>query len=924
EFQELILAYELRWRAGAAFDRGELADDLQKNVLLLGDLLKNNSLANPGRSSLAIADRVAAARQRFAVDLRPAYDREPLDVRKAMQMRNDAAFRAIDAVRWLGRAVVVTGGNPVAADDLRKLLAGIATLSRRLDDLRTGGTSPVSDPRALRDALTGDQRNLRDLMAAIDARLNTEADLLSRDPRKPGHTQRIEGLLATTLLSATQRQKLLEALPKSESPPPNFGQRADASSQPSPAFDGRRWEALLRQVSLELALLRWGGIDVSEMERALAPLDSGASRRGGPDGDVEAWQALAELGVLVERAYQQLPTRVNESFRAANRLPAADRTASRQGTERLLRLIDARDARLVDAQVAVAPIPQVAKEPQLAVQSPARVDLRSDEWTEIDFTVQSDLGLPGDVWAVLDFDASQLEVRLPGSRTPVLPLVRPDRPSLALDDRGSGVLSFEARAKVEGRPAVRLQATLEIAGKQFPRAVEIGIPAPDRIDLAADGARGTVNGSQLAPPWIGDDENVLALSLFPNRPTTYRLALVNRSQRPQKVQLVVMSTTAEGAGRLHQLPANPTDWPQAGFKPLATIKELALPASGEPVPIPFPAPGAAAPVAPPAAGAAPAPAAPPPADAKQRVALGHGLVCVLTDLARPERRWVKWIDFSAQPPRKYLDAEAAYDRLEGRLKLVVRPWDFDGDGKPDLDRLPPGGSRVLWNVGTELDSGAAMQAEAEVAPPQYEARLFADVPPDAGRNVNVRLTVDGYPRAFVWRVNCGNTTDHLRPLRDMRYVHIASPHEGDAFLAPRAELPVELQVDAPSDAFVDPKDVVELGVDAQLDRSIGDSRTVRLTSDRQLEVFLDELGPDGALKVDNSVHDFKLNLKPLGLANTRVEIGAQMFVGGGDPDKDFVQVILDGSPPKISVSTQPTGGAVRKGTELLVLVKDAD
>ncbi|HEX4150159.1 MAG TPA: hypothetical protein VHY20_14265, partial [Pirellulales bacterium] len=749
----------------------------------------------------------------------------------------------------------------------------MTTLSQRLEQVRPASTADATGLQSLREALRADARALAEQVSAFDERLEHEAQILVDDPSGAGNTRRIEELLATTLPTAAWRRRLIECLPRSESQPPAFKDRALAVRPSANPLDQPRWQRLVHQAELELRLVRWADAEAPQLAGAGEKLAQAISDRPlepQPAGDERAWRALGEFGHALAAYYRELPQRINERAHASNEI------ASQRAVERLLRMVDGRDAERIDERVSIAPLPTESAEATLALDTPARLRVGHDDWTRLDVRVQSDRGLPAEVWAALDFDPARLEVRTLEPEQALLPRVRPSVPPLKLDDQGAGQFNFLVRSKLEDAAPTPLEVRVHAANREFTRTLSVELPGADRIDWLVLGSPGTVGGVADGQRWTADDEGTLDLHPFPNRTTGYRFALRNRSGREQKVQVTLLAPPPTSRfSQRPELSPMAAEWAAAGFERLATIKDLALPADDTAVPLVYSV--APPPAAAPAADAA-ATAKPPP---KVRPVLHHRLIGVIEDASRPERKWVKWLEFSIQPPRNYLNAEAGYDRATARITVRLRPVDFDQDGQPDLERMPPGGSLVKWEPDGGIDPAAAMRAEDEAAAPDFNAQLFADVPPDNQKNVNVRLTVDGYPRAFVWLVNCGNTQARLRPRRDLRRVKITSPLQNDAFRAPLAALSVQLEVDAPADAFRDPaaRDVFEVGLDATLDRALDSSRARRFYADRQVELYVDDLKADGTVMIDAQVHDYRLDLEPLGLMNTVVEIGAQLTIG---------------------------------------------
>ncbi len=97
---------------------------------------------------------------------------------------------------------------------------------------------------------------------------------------------------------------------------------------------------------------------------------------------------------------------------------------------------------------------------------------------------------------------------------------------------------------------------------------------------------------------------------------------------------------------------------------------------------------------------------------------------------------------------------------------------------------------------------------------------MADVPRGVDRVVPVALTVDGYPRAFVYSVHCDRTYGEVERERSLAAIRLRVPKDGDAMASPLADdapLWAEFQVDAPDDAFSGPDESVEAWLEVQGD-----------------------------------------------------------------------------------------------------------
>jgi hypothetical protein len=329
-----------------------------------------------------------------------------------------------------------------------------------------------------------------------------------------------------------------------------------------------------------------------------------------------------------------------------------------------------------------------------------------------------------------------------------------------------------------------------------------------------------------------------------------------------------------------------------------------------------------------------APGKPNPSESPQpptaRPAVTFGLACVIQDLAEGGRSWIRLLEFAPLAPRDYLDPLVSYSAAARRIVVQVRPRQRSSDGRPNVDLLPPlapGESiKVVWETAGLLDPDTEMNDRGEVLAPDYTANLFAEVAPRSGRQVPVRLDVDGYPRAFVYQVPCDHDWDRVDRERSLRLVQITSPAQEAAFRAPVESLPVRFQVDAPEDAFQDSGDVVEIGIDESgMRRLLARSE---FHGDRQSEVFLAEPQIPGLLRFTTRVHDFAVAVSPGGLRNKKVELVARLLLSNRSITSErlaaeaSVGVFLDGAAPELEVDTP--AAAVAQGEPLAVTAHTTD
>ena len=139
-------------------------------------------------------------------------------------------------------------------------------------------------------------------------------------------------------------------------------------------------------------------------------------------------------------------------------------------------------------------------------------------------------------------------------------------------------------------------------------------------------------------------------------------------------------------------------------------------------------------------------------------------------------------------------------------------------------------------------------------------------------------------------------------------------------------VPIRLQVDAPEGAFAGGQDSVFVGLDEDRDRELSGERKLRLTSDRQAELFLEQAGPAGELTIGTRVGDFALDIPTVGSRGGRVGVLAELALAGRSVWSEPVEIVLDGSSPRLLQPRLRPGAEIPLGEEfeLSVLATDDD
>jgi hypothetical protein len=900
-YQELLLGYERRFRGGSEYDPAKLADDLRMNILPLASLAAGQPLP-PAAGRATIVSRLADAQQRFLVKFKQDWsDQLAKDPRagrylELVRLKNEFLFRAIDYVRWLAAAAPSSPRRHRLYQPIADFLGGLRSFVDQLESLEDAASAP-SEGNRVEDALASlglQAENLQRLRKAVEEEgLYKDAadliDLAAKNPAKKGIAGPIDGLLATPLLPAPLRTRLLRARVGLEQPFAAEERSAASLPQPQP-------------------LVRWSGQldDQAALEGQLVGLADPAVKLPSPEsGDVPTAQALVAkyraFGKAIGQFYQRLPKEINRDFRPGD-------TASARRCERLLRAVDARDAEQIREDVAAIAVRPVRFPPSaefhLAIEGPREaLSLEPDgRPTTLEIAVTASGRQPGAAQWMLTYNPGELTIDLPGGTTPIAPDKWMD---FSLDQEPTR-LKYAVIAKASNGRETSLTISVRRGEKSETRRIPIRLPAPDVVDLLVHQIGG------VAEQRIQGTDN-FRLRPFPNRINSYRFALVNRSGRAKNVLVQWFSVPETPPGRQpsRELVLDASGGPRQGLAPITPPLEMKLPAAEDAVPIRFPEPkpaavekGAAKPEGTPA---------PPPLPTT-------GLACVIRDSAGGEAKWIKWVDFAARPPKEYVTPQVRYDAREGKIHIDVRAT--AAEGLPPLSPETP--IAIAWNTEGELGPDVAVKSEALITAPDQTAALYADVSPGADKKVLVRLAVDGYPRAFVYEVKCDRDRPEIRPDRDRRSVHFTAPLPDQAFRVPlAAPIPVELQVDAPEDAFRAPGDAVEVRIIAEdSNRELCPEQRRQFFNDRQTAIYLGQLTAQGEMKIQTRVGDFKISMAAAGLKNTKVRIAAELLLADRAAVRDSVRVALDAAPPVFEIRVP--GRPVPRGQNVMVWASVTD
>jgi hypothetical protein len=440
--------------------------------------------------------------------------------------------------------------------------------------------------------------------------------------------------------------------------------------------------------------------------------------------------------------------------------------------------------------------------------------------------------------------------------------------------------------------------------------VEVTLPLPEAVQLVVTGTAGSwtpvPGGTTLHP--------------FPNRTTEYGLQLASGTGDERKVDVELFPLTAAPELSFPQATLSPADSQRLRSMlelgpVLAQTKNLVLTADGRPVKVNLIAPPPLEPPPPKPAENEDAPAAAPPAlDQPPPTPLDHGLLLLITD-TKDKSQIFKHLTATPQRPQRYVRPRVRYSAARERVEVTV--------SAVEASLLPPGGSRVSADVLEALPTDAERQLDGTLSPGK-EAELYVEVASAPAKLITLRLAIDGYPRAFIYRVPCSGDAVDIQEETDVVSAWIANLPKGTIYKPPVAAVPVEIQIDAPASATGNPPLRVEVGIDSNRDRELTGEEVVVLSSDRQVGASLLGVGKQGQLIVEAKVGDPAIDLPAASLGSGRANVMARVAIGDSIAYSPPVEIVIDSRPPKVSAIELESGrlAVIGKNLELSALADD--
>lgn len=867
----------------------------------------------------------------------------------AQLVRDLCLYELPPLLTWASQSLNSPPNQSIDIQQVGQLLTHAKELSRllersdpqRLPEVKLELGLAIGQLRAVREAFSP---------ASIDQLVNTRlaADRSGIDALV--HSTLLAGAAATAL---AKNQLVLDAELADSYQPPHAAALAAApipASGMANAATQRRWESYEELAQVELDLVGF----VAQTSPAENRLKAAVQGRGDEE---TRWRAAQQVEQRVQQSLAGLPDVIDGLLAEAN----PERFAEIHAAHRAMLALDPRDAsRLLTTQssqpryaaeayrflnwrrealrkaqafadatqrqrleaqaaqltraatnlYAEAPLPSDDR-PRIEIECQAEL-VNGEERGAIRVTLRNREQTPLHCWVIAD--ANEPSLTLGAAEAPVYTLQEPQErlrpetaPSLQLAAGASRelLLPFELVGQAQGPITVRVRTVASSRAELTPLA-DAGMLARQVVPVLANNAYDnrvvqlrTPQSPQVAFRVTGPKNCVeprmdgYRLLTFPNRETAFQFSLANQSSQAQQltVRLLRSSQAPERLprGAVNRRQADAILAALGDLTPIGGPLQIKLESKAT-APLPLPESGDDAP----------------------QPALSNALIAIV-EAEGSDEVVVRCFETQVQHPRRYVVPTARYSSQRQRVELDLRV-------KTDAG-LPSGAIPLRAHVEPPLTAGVSSRLDGALESEQA-ASLHIDIPRNPGSVATVHLDVDGYPRAFTFRVRCN--ADSEGELAEPLSVSFQSPNKFQSFLAPSPSIPVELQVNAPRGAMKSSQNYIEVGIDEDMDRDFQGDRTIKLQSERQLSATLASTSADGRFVIATVARDHQLDVPANGLRNVRVNLLAHLRLGRVVAQDSVEDLWLDGLPPRVVVQEVAPGRIVEAGSPVTLTMNVVD
>jgi hypothetical protein len=967
ELFALAASAELRSdTAGGASSRAMATlDAIAKGLTPLYEKIASGSTRalEPSSGSPAVDQLIAAHNAAEAAGIFRNWNAATEGFRAALVVRNDAVETIASTIDYLGRS---SGGAGTPAIDPATLLVLTEQIGRLSSALERQSVASPTERRIQIDPLE---------MAAKTVAAQTETIRNMLDRLIQGWLQQRVGFrtdatysqcvaaLRNPLLSAQRRRVVREAM-QTGGEVALSGRVADAVIPIEPTGRAEAPDTLPRRFDREslgniaalalniVALVDAAGLasdqgmqqsanfletrgDVAQVRKAAVALGEASGKQA------QSLQDVVTLGGLLARMYARFAT---TAALEASQYEAVH-LSELEWSNAVLRVIDPRDTALLSQTVLVG-LPGWSSPDAVGLRVVAgNLSLSLD--SSVDARITGGEGRLPPIGSTLRFmfDPADLQLRIPGGMVITagrsiqvgdLPFradglvveVVANRTATARDSNGAVKLAVmcESGWRLETatvRFKLPAQRAIHLVARRTPAAIEPTLAGGWVRAKESMTAVGSTDGGGVAPAERTDQaEAMLGLMAVPGRTTAWELGLENRAEIPRMVTVEVHDVSTNALVTETSARQRAREWEaireslRAGTfaePPFAVVKKFQLPVGDGVTTVIIPPAAAAPPEALPAPQGAPAsePAA------SAALPIGPELAVVIREETpgEPARVWINRILLQVEVPSSRLAASAMWIRQDRSISVKLDA--INDSGRAAL--LPPEGVRAalvpLPHVGNQRNVSIRKAAAVIGATRLSDTMIATWNGSDRDGRAWLAVDVDGFPRAFVFGVDCSPPAEEKRqnPQFDWRSIRFLSPVAEETLVkAPVAAIPMTLAVDAPPDA--------QRSAASRTDAADGDAlvslllREVRSGSflrqegrlvwgadaDRQIVFTREKPAGTAALAVRATVTDWDLKPPGQGYENVDVEAEARLVLPGEQqPLVVRRRFVFDARPPTI-------------------------
>ncbi len=267
------------------------------------------------------------------------------------------------------------------------------------------------------------------------------------------------------------------------------------------------------------------------------------------------------------------------------------------------------------------------------------------------------------------------------------------------------------------------------------------------------------------------------------------------------------------------------------------------------------------------------------------------LFCEVTDL---DRQIVQWIDLSPTVfrPSALVAPQIAFDHAAQVTTVTLRDPAAQIGGPRHSDQSTRAEVELRDNA-----SRIVARGDIHLPPGEQKTKKFSSADASTGP-VTLRIHVDGWPSAFVYRIPTDRSSSDIQPVDNHASVSILQPAK--EIVAKNGQSPISAQVgvDVTDHIFRYGKDTVTLGLDLNGDRYLQDEPAVTMTTPVAIGFTWNGIGEQGEIGLSSRVAPHHMPVPVGWIRDRRSQLIARLQRGNAVTWSRPLAVVFDGSPPE--------------------------